>query len=513
MFQFLTPIWLLAIGGILIPLIIHLWNVKKGKTLLIGSIRLFGESSRQNARSFRLMDLLRLILRCLILIALALLLAGPVFNQKKTAEGLKGWILMDENHLEEGYSTFKTEIDSLIKVGYETRYFNAGFKEFDLSDTAKKPARDNPKSIQEVSYWSLVKALDDTLPKNARAFIYSGNRQNRFAGSRPQITSSINWKTFQLADSVYNKIEAAYLTSSDSLKLVLGRYEPEATTFEVENTSFNNLNPAYELIENNELRIKQIKSFEQSIDSSTIKIDTATIRIGLFTEQFKTDLAYLKAALEAIKTVSQKKISITTYSNAAQVPAGLTWLFWLSERNIPTEKKALNTFAYQPGNTVNTNTSVIISKNSVSGFSEKNALYKRKVMIALTAKTETLWEDETGNPILTATVEDSTSHYQFYSRFNPEWNDLAWSAQFPEMLLSLMSEDQLKNDYAEKTWDRRIIPTQQILPVSVKSTVNSSAKATPKQTYLEKYFWLFLIVLFGLERWVSFIQKTKPANV
>ena len=66
MLQLLNPIWLFAIGGIVIPLIIHLWNIKKGKTLKVGSISLLGESSRQSAKSLKLIDLLLLFLRCLL---------------------------------------------------------------------------------------------------------------------------------------------------------------------------------------------------------------------------------------------------------------------------------------------------------------------------------------------------------------------------------------------------------------------------------------------------------------
>ena len=454
------------------------------------------------------MDILRLILRCLILITLAFLLAGPIYNRKNSEESLKGWILIEEEYLEKGYAEFKTEIDSLINVGYQTRYFNTGFKNFDLADT-KKTQIDSSRTIHEVSYWSLVKALDDTLPGNAKAFIYSANYQNRLEGVRPKIISKINWKTFNPADSIFNKIEAAYLTTSDSLRLLLGRYEAGETTFSFENTSIANLNPAYELTGNNELRIKQIKSFERSIDSSTVSIDTSTIKIALFADQYKADLAYLKAALEAIKSVSQRKMVITTYNNADQIPAETNWLFWLSERKIPTEKKALNTFAYQAGKTVNTNHSLIVSKNSSPDFEQKY-LHKRKVFWEENVTAETLWEDEIGNPILTLSVGDSTNHLRFFSHFDPEWNDLPWNARFPELLLSIMSHDQFNNKQAGKIWDRRIIADQQILPVSLKSIPNKSAEATIKQTNLERYFWLFLIFLFGLERLLS--VKRKPAN-
>ena len=103
MLQVLNPIWLFAIGGIIIPLIIHLWNVKKGKTLKVGSISLLGESSRQSAKSLKLIDLLLLLLRCLLLIILAIILAKPLWNSINTEKTKSAWILIEEENSKEIY--------------------------------------------------------------------------------------------------------------------------------------------------------------------------------------------------------------------------------------------------------------------------------------------------------------------------------------------------------------------------------------------------------------------------
>ncbi|MDO8994399.1 MAG: BatA domain-containing protein, partial [Daejeonella sp.] len=112
MFQLLNPIWLFGISGIIIPLLIHLWNVKKGKTLKIGSVSLLGESSRQNARSLRLLDLLLLLLRCLLIIIVSMLLAEPVWISSNSPAQKGGWILIEKDNFTETYSNFQKEIDS-----------------------------------------------------------------------------------------------------------------------------------------------------------------------------------------------------------------------------------------------------------------------------------------------------------------------------------------------------------------------------------------------------------------
>ena len=134
MLQLLNPIWLFAIGGIVIPLIIHLWNIKKGKTLKVGSISLLGESSRQSAKSLKLIDLLLLFLRCLLLILLAFILAKPIWNNKNTEETNSGWILIEEENSREIYTNFKPEIDSLIGIGYEFHYFEPEFRAGNITE-------------------------------------------------------------------------------------------------------------------------------------------------------------------------------------------------------------------------------------------------------------------------------------------------------------------------------------------------------------------------------------------
>ena len=74
---FTYTIGFLAATGIIVPLIVHLWNVKKGKTLKIGSIILLGESAKQSSKSFQIKDWLLFLLRSLLIIIIAFLLAEP----------------------------------------------------------------------------------------------------------------------------------------------------------------------------------------------------------------------------------------------------------------------------------------------------------------------------------------------------------------------------------------------------------------------------------------------------
>ncbi|MEP6750371.1 MAG: BatA domain-containing protein, partial [Bacteroidota bacterium] len=63
MFQLLQPIWLFALAGVSIPVIIHLWNRKPGKTLKVGSVALVEENILSYKKTIKLSELLLLLLR------------------------------------------------------------------------------------------------------------------------------------------------------------------------------------------------------------------------------------------------------------------------------------------------------------------------------------------------------------------------------------------------------------------------------------------------------------------
>ncbi|MGZ3929211.1 MAG: BatA domain-containing protein, partial [Mucilaginibacter sp.] len=115
----LNSIWLYALAALCVPVAIHLWNIRQGKTLKVGSIALINTSSQKSSRSFKLHDLLLLVLRCLLVALLAFVLAMPLWQRHISSSGKKGWVMLPKENLTEAYQKFKPEIDSLTKKGYE----------------------------------------------------------------------------------------------------------------------------------------------------------------------------------------------------------------------------------------------------------------------------------------------------------------------------------------------------------------------------------------------------------
>ena len=85
MIHFLAPIWFLSAAAVAIPILIHLWNNRKGKTLLVGSTAFFEKAAEEKSWQRKLTDPLLLLLRCLLLLLLSALLAQPFFPAVGTA--------------------------------------------------------------------------------------------------------------------------------------------------------------------------------------------------------------------------------------------------------------------------------------------------------------------------------------------------------------------------------------------------------------------------------------------
>jgi hypothetical protein len=54
MLQLLEPIWLAAAAAISVPVAVHLWNDRRGKVLLIGSVALLSGVNKRMAWSRRI---------------------------------------------------------------------------------------------------------------------------------------------------------------------------------------------------------------------------------------------------------------------------------------------------------------------------------------------------------------------------------------------------------------------------------------------------------------------------
>ena len=302
--QFLYPIGLLALAGLLIPVLIHLWDTKKGKTLKIGSIALLSENATTNSKSFKLTDLLLFVLRCLILILVAFIVAQPYLKKTNLTTKNKGWILVDKARFAAIYNTQRSSIDSLLNLGFELHDFNLGFKPFSLKDSASKA-----ETSARLGYSSLLNQLNAEIPSGYSAYLFADRRLNNFDGSLPLLSFKLIWKEVQNLDT----LKTWSTTFLD--KIYAGKSTPSLTTYTV--------NQAQNL---------------------------PTLTVAIYDPKGE-DSKYIKAALNAISDFTKRKIEIEKSVAKADV------VFWLSDEPIHSSDEQ-RIFSYQKGKTIAVNSTI-----------------------------------------------------------------------------------------------------------------------------------------------------------
>ena len=192
MFQLLQPIWLFALAGLSIPVIIHLWNQRPGKTLRVGSITLVTENAVSHKKSIKLSEILLLLLRCLLLACIAVALAAP-FWKNPANKYSKGWVLMSRPQLAAVYNHFKPLVDSLLQAGMEFHYFEAGFPKHDIANVTKA-APDTTVALS--SYRSTVALLNEQTDAKLPLYIFTDNYLEHFAGKRSAVSLNLHWFSY-----------------------------------------------------------------------------------------------------------------------------------------------------------------------------------------------------------------------------------------------------------------------------------------------------------------------------
>jgi hypothetical protein len=502
---FLNSTWLFAIAALSIPVVIHLWNIKPGKTLKVGSITLIHAAAQKSSRSLKLNDLLLFIMRCLLLVLLALVLAVPVWQHHASTPKIKGWLLIPDENITESYHKFKPLIDSLTKAGYEFHYFNKGFIKDDLNKVLSGPTAKKAQA-KTVNYWSLIAQLDHQLTSGMPLYLITPNGINHFTGIKPSVALNVQWKTYPPADSISTWIENAWFTNNNNIRIVQGNSKPSGTYFTNYTVSSDgDANSPFIISVNEGKPVIKLKKG----DTSLIGIDTTTAHFAIFTDKYNADAAYLKAALQAIGNFSQHKINIKQYNNADQVPTDQNWIFWLSEKPLDRRmvKKANHVLTYETGGIVNKNS--WIKTNGAFAVAGQHQISLFKLIDKNNTNEQIIWSDGFGNPVLSSEYMQP-GNYHFYSRFNPAWNDLVWSDEFPQLLFKLIFNSNITEQ--NNRFERRTIDQKQLMPYHIAATNTISNDKIGLKTDLSRYFWLALIVVFIMERLLAHQNKLISQN-
>ena len=472
MFSLLSPLGLFAAFGILIPVLIHLWNIKSGKTLKIGSIALLGKPSNQQSRSLRITDWPLLLLRCLLILCIALILAEPMRIAPLEESERPGWILVEKGNLKKVWSSQRKQLDSLLAKGYEIHDFDIDFRKLEPADTLSifSSSAEAP-----LTYYALLKQLETQLEPGRKIYLYVDNLTARFAYTVPPLHLNIHWNFLPAASTDTTWNQGVYLSndhhfiSSNAHSSAAGTYYQSAVLKET--------------------------------DTAGMQVDTTTIRVKIYADNGYKDAAYVQAAVAAIRQYTRRKIELQRILNLQQVSKN-SLVFWLSAKapaageinNLP---EGTRFFVYA-GSGVQSGASSILDHNGVS--LEHAELYKRTREVG--AADRTIWSDASGGPVLSSEMAKGKQVFKFYSRFRPDWNNLVWSENLVLFLLPIV--------LPEANATTAFQPDRRSLAAVPNPKLPGPEQGLRKQSRvfgqhaISAWFWWMAFVVLILERWLSY---------
>ncbi len=483
MLQLLQPIWMFTATAIAMPLVIHLWNLRKGKRLKIGSLLLINESIQPTARQVRITEWLLLLLRCLIILLLALFLSKPYWHTNTTYAKDKGWVMIPKESVSAIYPAFKKQVDSLIEAGHEFHYFNFPFEKASLTTTVTDSSDHN-------SYRKRLAQLNDRLPAAFPVYIFSDGSMDHFSGYLSATDLAVNWKLAPAQPAAIQLVRA-YRFSADSLSLQFVSTSGEGNYFIRQYIPVSNTTK--------EIRVQEVNGLQtvQFQNGTPVEVDTAILRVTVYQKGYRDDAIYISSALEALRPLFGKTLQVTTATSAATITANQDWVFWLSDELAPSATNHTKYFAYSRGNMVSADTRIITQDNHTS---LANPVLHKRITIQHTDSAQVIWHDGYGQPLLTK--EPGKHLYSFYSRFNPSWSNLVWEASFPETLFGVL---QPKTSHASFADNRQLDTAQLYMSAATPIQKNIAGSNTD----LSAVCWWLLVICFAAERWLSLKNKTK----
>lgn len=189
---FAEPTLLWALAAIGLPVAIHLLSRGPGRRVWIGSVRLLAGRQSRAARRLRARDLPLMALRCLLIGALAVALAGPRWSQGGGRSAVRPIVLVDPGLNETGPLGGQQAVDRLEEIlaerrarGEELRWLAPGLPSIAEHSTA-------PPTTVTGGVWSLVAEADQRLDPGPFV-VFARDDISLYPGPRPQIRRPVEW--------------------------------------------------------------------------------------------------------------------------------------------------------------------------------------------------------------------------------------------------------------------------------------------------------------------------------
>ncbi|MHA6246301.1 BatA domain-containing protein [Pontibacter sp. CAU 1760] len=493
---FLAPYWLFSAFALLIPIAIHLWNKRQGKTVKVGSLRWLEASASKRWSSIKLNNVWLLLLRCLILLLLAVALAQPVIMQQPQAPDARKAIYIGPELLYTAAtrSQLASTIDTLLQRGFQLYTYTPAFTEItpeqwhQLNTTATDSS-----TAGSANYWALLPTLAERHPQpQDSVWLFTSDQQRYFAGSRPAtIPENIRWLPLAI-EATSTWLQAAVHTSPDSLLLVFGNSTRNGTTY---SRHVIPVTAKSITVNNQQLPLQHLSDTLQAVlpdkSSSPVRVQAKPLQVALLADAAQQpELRYLQAALRAISSYTRLPIHTITAPDTAS-----DWVFWLRKEKVPQHlqqrvaTRGLRLWVQPAANPTRSHTR-LASATEVIPVHQTSA-------IASDEAQHPVWTAANGEALLTVQPLGKGQLYRFRSGFAPDWSGLGQSSQLPDLLLPLLFPQPSAGAH-----DMRALDETQLIP-SRKAALTQQTLSDRQRRSLLPWVVLAAFLLFLMERVIA----------
>ncbi|MFT5863871.1 MAG: hypothetical protein ACI828_002539 [Flavobacteriales bacterium] len=291
----LQPSYLWGLLALAIPIAIHLWSLKKVRTIKVGSTQFIAETKSKQSNSIQLNEWWLLAIRCLIISTLVFILAKPHSSKKQRQQDI---VYVFEPSLlatEDGRARF-------IQIPEEgRRLLRSGFPDWQV-DTYMNVSDEVP------NYWQLAQQMvqipADSIVVFTRAFAKA------VKGKRPEVAAHINWIPVDVESTISEPLVA--IAKKDSIALLTVQRSATSLAFAKIKTSNNSV------------------SFNTTKDSIEIKTERGlrTVPVQnqkplqvtlIYDKAENAQRVYFEAAFRAIAKYTDRDIQLNTIENSESV--------------------------------------------------------------------------------------------------------------------------------------------------------------------------------------------------
>ena len=321
---FLNPTYLWAFLGLLVPIAIHLWSKKEGKTIKIGSTQLLKTGDTKESRSIQLNEFWLLLLRLFLTSVLVLILSN--LHIRKKVENNPLTYIVESSLLQD--KEFKSILDT-ISTGVPVRLLQNGFPEIDLNTNYKI-------GTTVPNYWKLAKDMQSL--RSDSIIVFTNAYQSGFRGIRPEITKTIEW--IPLSKNKTNKHLLAVNKFNKQLELLVMNSNDQQVSFNKD------------VLQSNTTKIKWNTSKDSIyyLDKWTAINTKSTSEILLFYDVvYSSEAKYLEASFKVVSKYINHKINLVKTNDLESAePIASDIVIWLSKKPIPNTNGKIVLFEANP---------------------------------------------------------------------------------------------------------------------------------------------------------------------